>query len=40
MEQIVTLIDAVIVNFEDDEMLAAIAQQVHDMMADIPLFKK
>lgn len=40
MEQIVTLIDAVIVNFEDDEMLAAIAQQVHDMMADMPLFKK
>jgi glycine hydroxymethyltransferase len=40
MEQIVTLIDAVIVNFEDDEMLAAIAQQVHDMMTDMPLFKK
>jgi glycine hydroxymethyltransferase len=39
MEQIVKLIDAVIVNFEDDDMLAAIAKQVNDMMAGLPLFK-
>ncbi|MFT5984433.1 MAG: glycine hydroxymethyltransferase [Ulvibacter sp.] len=39
MEQIVELIDDVIVNFEDDDMLAAIAKQVNDMMAGLPLFK-
>ena len=39
MEQIVELIDDVIVNFEDDAMLTAIAEQVNDMMAGLPLFK-
>mgnify|MGYP000551021241 FL=1 len=39
MEQIVELIDDVVVNFEDDDMLAAIAKQVNDMMAGLPLFK-
>ena len=39
MEQIVELIDDVIANFEDDAMLAAIAEQVNDMMAGLPLFK-
>ena len=39
MEQIVELVDDVIANFEDDAMLAAIAEQVNDMMAGLPLFK-
>jgi glycine hydroxymethyltransferase len=39
MEKIVDLIDAVIVNFEDETKLAAIAKQVNDMMAGLPLFK-
>jgi glycine hydroxymethyltransferase len=39
MEKIVELIDAVIVNFEDEAQLAAIAIQVNDMMAGLPLFK-
>jgi glycine hydroxymethyltransferase len=39
MGQIVDFIDAVIVNFEDDEKLAEIAKQVNDMMAGRPLFK-
>jgi glycine hydroxymethyltransferase len=39
MEQIVALIDDVIMNFENDEMLAATAKKVNDMMAGLPLFK-
>jgi len=39
MERIVELIDKVVINFEDDDMLAAIAKQVNDMMAGLPLFK-
>ncbi|MFT4849109.1 MAG: glycine hydroxymethyltransferase [Sediminicola sp.] len=39
MGQIVDFIDAVIINFEDDEKLAEIAKQVNDMMAGRPLFK-
>ena len=39
MEQIVELIDDVIDNHADDEMLAAIGEQVNEMMAGLPLFK-
>jgi glycine hydroxymethyltransferase len=39
MIQIVELIDEVILNWEDDAMLEAISEQVHDMMAGLPLFK-
>lgn len=39
MKQIVELIDAVIVNFEDDDVLASIAKKVNDMMSGLPLFK-
>ncbi len=39
MEQIVELIDDVIQNYEDDDMLAAIGEQVNEMMAGLPLFK-
>ena len=40
MQQIVELIDEVILNFEDDVMLEAIADQVNEMMSGLPLFKK
>ena len=39
MAKIVNLIDEVIMNFEDDEKLEAIAEKVNDMMAGLPLFK-
>ncbi len=38
MEAIVTLIDAVIVNHEDEENLQAIKKKVNTMMKDLPLF--
>ncbi|MCW9037582.1 serine hydroxymethyltransferase [Altibacter sp.] len=39
MQQIVELMDDVIMNHEDEGMLEAISEQVHDMMAGLPLFK-
>jgi glycine hydroxymethyltransferase len=39
MEQIVELVDEVIMNFDDDAMLSAIAEQVNEMMEGLPLFK-
>jgi len=39
MQQIVELVDEVIMNFDDDAMLSAIAEQVNDMMEGLPLFK-
>lgn len=39
MIQIVELIDDVFLNWQDDAMLEAISEQVHDMMAGLPLFK-
>lgn len=39
MEQIVELIDEVIMNYDDDAMLGAIAEQVNEMMSGLPLFK-
>ena len=39
MEQIVELVDEVIMNFDDDAMLGAIAEQVNDMMEGLPLFE-
>ena len=39
MEQIVELIDEVIMNYDDDGMLGAIAEQVNEMMSGLPLFK-
>ena len=39
MEQIVELIHDVFDNYTDDEMLAAIGEQVNEMMAGLPLFK-
>lgn len=39
MQQIVDLIDDVIMNFEDDAKLEAIAGEVHTMMSHRPLFK-
>ncbi|MAP54075.1 serine hydroxymethyltransferase [Altibacter sp.] len=40
MQQIVELMDNVILNHEDEGMLEAIAAQVHEMMAGLPLFKQ
>jgi glycine hydroxymethyltransferase len=40
MVQIVELIDKVILNFEDEKVLAEIANQVNEMMADFPIFSK
>jgi len=39
MQKIVELMDDVIMNHEDEGMLEAISEQVHDMMAGLPLFK-
>lgn len=39
MQQIVDLIDAAIINFEDDTKLEAIAGEVYTMMNGLPLFK-
>lgn len=39
MQKIVDLIDEVIVNFEDEENLEAVALKVNEMMAGKPLFK-
>ncbi|MEZ4817831.1 MAG: serine hydroxymethyltransferase [Flavobacteriaceae bacterium] len=39
MLQIVDLIDEVILNFQDEAKLEAIAEKVYDMMAGLPLFK-
>ena len=38
MVQIVEFIDNVILNFEDEKVLAEIADQVNEMMADFPIF--
>jgi glycine hydroxymethyltransferase len=38
MVQIVEFIDKVILNFEDEKVLAEIADQVNEMMADFPIF--
>jgi len=38
MQQIVDLIDGVILNFDNDQKLASIAEKVNDMMANKPLF--
>ena len=38
MQQIVDLIDGVILNFDNDQKLASIAEKVNDMMAKKPLF--
>jgi len=38
MQQIVDLIDGVILNFDNDQKLASIADKVNDMMAKKPLF--
>ena len=40
MVQIVEFIDKVILNFEDEKVLAEIANQVNEMMADFPIFSK
>ena len=40
MIQIVEFIDKVILNFEDEKVLAEIANQVNEMMADFPIFSK
>ena len=40
MVQIVEFIDNVILNFEDEKVLAEIANQVNEMMADFPIFSK
>lgn len=40
MVQIVEFIDKVILNFEDEKVLAEIADQVNEMMADFPIFSK
>jgi len=40
MIQIVEFIDKVILNFEDEKVLAEIAVQVNEMMADFPIFSK
>jgi len=40
MVQIVDFIDKVILNFEDEKVLAEIADQVNEMMADFPIFSK
>ena len=40
MVQIVDFIDNVILNFEDEKVLAEIADQVNEMMADFPIFSK
>lgn len=40
MIQIVEFIDKVILNFEDEKVLAEIADQVNEMMADFPIFSK
>ena len=40
MVQIVEFIDNVILNFEDEKILAEIADQVNEMMADFPIFSK
>ncbi len=40
MVQIVEFIDNVILNFEDEKVLAEIADQVNGMMADFPIFSK
>ena len=40
MVQIVDFIDKVILNFEDEKVLAEIAVQVNEMMADFPIFSK
>ncbi len=40
MVQIVEFIDNVILNFEDEKVLAEIADQVNEMMADFPIFSK
>ena len=40
MVQIVEFIDKVILNFEDENVLAEIANQVNEMMADFPIFSK
>jgi glycine hydroxymethyltransferase len=38
METIVELIDQVICNFKDDNILGQVAQKVHEMMCERPLF--
>ena len=40
MVQIVEFIDKVILNFEDEKVLAEIANQVNEMMVDFPIFSK
>lgn len=40
MVQIVEFIDNVILNFEDEKVLAEIADQVNEMMANFPIFSK
>lgn len=40
MVHIVEFIDKVILNFEDEKVLAEIADQVNEMMADFPIFSK
>ena len=39
MLQVVNLVDRVITNFEDEEKLKAIGQEVTEMMSGRPLFK-
>ncbi|WP_432411261.1 serine hydroxymethyltransferase [Rasiella sp. SM2506] len=39
MQQIVTLIDEVLMNFEDESALEAVSEKVNAMMAGLPLFK-
>ena len=38
MLQIVDLVDKVIMNYENEEALEAVAQKVSDMMAEFPIF--
>ncbi len=39
MDTIVALMDEVLTNFEDEAILEAVGDKVHDLMSDLPLFK-
>ena len=39
MTKVVELIDAALVNYQDDDKLEALAGKVNEMMGDRPLFK-
>jgi glycine hydroxymethyltransferase len=40
MEAIVSLIDRVLMNFEDEAMLASVRREVNSLMADFPLYQE